>query len=226
MNSISDILDNTTDDSNQEDTTPATTVPIVNPSTDDFGIEETTETLFDDVDDKTAEKNNDLDIAQLKNQIHAMKDQLESMLRLLDGKKVENFKQANPDTDILHTGERIVEGVFNGEKMVGADGKEYLVPANYASKSKLVEGDMMKLTITNAGKFLYKQIGPIERKSLIGEIVSDGEQYSVTVDGHTYKVLTASVTFFKGKAGDEAVILVPQDGQSEWAAVDNIITTS
>ncbi len=224
MNSISDILGNTNDDLKENDS--STIVPIVNPSTDDFGIDESTETLFDEKDEVEEKPNTDLDITKLKSTIHTMKDQLESMLRLLDGQKVETYKQANPDTDILHTGERIVEGVFNGEKMVGADGKEYLVPANYASKSKLVEGDMMKLTITNAGKFLYKQIGPIERKSLIGEIVSDGEQYSVTVDGHTYKVLTASVTFFKGKSGDEAIILVPQDGQSDWAAVDNIITSA
>ena len=55
---------------------------------------------------------------------------------------------------------KIIEGVFDGQIMIGPDGKNYPVPANYASKSKLVEGDLMKLTITPDGKFLYKQIGP------------------------------------------------------------------
>src|SRR3989344_7530398 len=32
---------------------------------------------------------------------------------------------------------RVIEGVFNGEKMIGADGSEYNIPANYASKPKL-----------------------------------------------------------------------------------------
>ena len=32
--------------------------------------------------------------------------------------------------------------------MIGPDGKNYPVPANYASKSKLIEGDILKLTIT------------------------------------------------------------------------------
>jgi hypothetical protein len=82
---------------------------------------------------------------------------------------------------------------------------------------------MLKLTITNNGSFIFKQIGPIERKSLIGEIVSNGEQYSVLVNGRSYKVITASITFYKGKTGDEAVILVPKDGESDWAAVDNVI---
>ena len=29
---------------------------------------------------------------------------------------------------------KVVEGVFDGQKMISADGKEYPVPANYASK--------------------------------------------------------------------------------------------
>jgi hypothetical protein len=173
---------------------------------------------------KEESTNNDINIAQLKATVYQMKDQLDGVIRALEGKQVTDYKKENPDTDMLSTGERIVEGVFNGESMVGADGKEYSIPPNYASKSKLVEGDMLKLTITNSGSFIFKQIGPIERKSLIGEIITEGDQYSVIANGRTYKALTASVTFFKGKAGDEAVILVPKDGESEWAAVDNVIS--
>ncbi|MBU1146566.1 hypothetical protein KKD80_03410, partial [Patescibacteria group bacterium] len=51
---------------------------------------------------------------------------------------------SQPDVAYGESGERIMEGVFNGQNMIGADGKEYLVPANYASKSKLVEGDILK----------------------------------------------------------------------------------
>ncbi|KKU38866.1 MAG: 50S ribosomal protein L7/L12 [Parcubacteria group bacterium GW2011_GWA2_46_39] len=59
------------------------------------------------------------------------------------------------------TGAVIIEGVFDGQNMVGPDGKLYSVPANYASKSKLVEGDLLKLTISPDGSFIYKQIGPM-----------------------------------------------------------------
>lgn len=215
MNSINDILDAKADDLFADDQNFIQPSRPINNNNDE--LQSTIEEMI------TPEENNDLDISKLKSMIYQMKDQLDSMVRLLEGKQIANHKFQNPDTDILHSGERIVEGVFNGEKMVGADGKEYSVPPNYASKSKLVEGDMLKLTITNNGKFLFKQIGPIERKSLIGEVISDGEQYSVFTNGRTYKVLTASITFFKGKSGDEAVILVPQDGESDWAAVDNVI---
>src|SRR3990167_9816950 len=53
---------------------------------------------------------------------------------------------------------KIIEGVFDGQNMVGSDGKTYPVPANYASKSKLVQGDILKLTIADDGAFMYKQI--------------------------------------------------------------------
>ena len=56
---------------------------------------------------------------------------------------------------------KVVEGVFDGQNMAGKDKNMYPVPANYASKSKLIPGDVLKLTITNEGSFLYKQIGPI-----------------------------------------------------------------
>lgn len=119
---------------------------------------------------------------------------------------------------------KIVEGVFDGENMIGPDGKQYSVPSNYASKSKLVEGDILKLTITQKGTFVYKQIKPIERDRVIGtlEKTLDGS-YIVSSGSKKWKILTASVTYFKGDLGDEAVILVPRASDSKWAAVENII---
>lgn len=120
---------------------------------------------------------------------------------------------------------RIIEGVFDGQNMVGPDGKKYSVAANYASKSKLVEGDLLKLTILSDGTFLYKQIGPQKRARLRGLLVQDQEieDYKVLSEGRSYNVLTASVTYFKGAPGDDVIILVPEDGNSSWAAVENII---
>lgn len=120
---------------------------------------------------------------------------------------------------------KIIEGVFDGQNMVGPDGKQYSIPANYASKSKLVEGDHLKLTITADGSFIYKQIGPVERARLIGSLVRDEmtDEYRVLAGQKSYKVLLASITYFKGEVGDEVVVLVPKDRESSWAAVENII---
>jgi len=122
---------------------------------------------------------------------------------------------------------RIIEGVFDGENMIGPDGKQYSVPANYASKSKLVEGDILKLTITANGTFVYKQIGPIERARIVGtlERATTGEFFALA-DGKRWRLLTASVTYYKGETGDEVVILVPKNGESKWAAVENIVRKS
>lgn len=119
----------------------------------------------------------------------------------------------------------IVEGVFNGKIMVGPDGKEYPIPPNYASKSKLVEGDMLKLTISPSGAFIFKQIGPIERDRRVGTLAHDRDvdEFSVITNDKKYLILKASVTYFHGADGDEAVILVPKHSPSKWAAVENII---
>jgi len=121
-------------------------------------------------------------------------------------------------------GEKIIEGVFDGEAMIGPDGKRYSVSSNYASKSKLVEGDILKLSITNSGTFLYKQIGPIERARVIATVKKVGDNEFIAVkDSRSWRVLTASVTYFKGDDGDEVVIMVPKVGESRWAAVENVI---
>ena len=122
---------------------------------------------------------------------------------------------------------RTIEGVFDGENMIGPDGKQYSVPANYASKSKLVEGDILKLTITGNGTFVYKQIGPIERARVVGVLErSVAGEYLALADGKRWRLLTASVTYYKGESGDEVVILVPKNGESKWAAVENIVRAS
>ncbi len=138
---------------------------------------------------------------------------------------VPNAAAASVSTEMLGSVDRVVEGVFDGQGMIGDDGKGYLVPPNYASKSKLVEGDMLKLTIGGRGNFIYKQIGPIDRQRLIGTLAFDQEtgQFLVVAGGRSWKVLKASVTYYKSDAGDEAVILVPKNAPSKWAAVENII---
>lgn len=118
-------------------------------------------------------------------------------------------------------GGKIVEGVFDGQVMIGPDGKSYPVPANYASKSKLVEGDIMKLTIADDGGFIYKQIGPIPRKQIIGTLVQHDGIYYVEANGHEYRILLASVTYFRLNIGDQVTIIIPEDNpDATWAAVE------
>ena len=122
--------------------------------------------------------------------------------------------------------EQILEGIFDGQKMLGPDQKEYSVPANYASKSKLIPGDVLKLTIADDGSFLYKQIGPVERKRIVGTVTYDDGQYRVIAEGKSYKVLLASVTYFRAEIGDKVTLIVPELEDSEWAAIENVLPKS
>jgi hypothetical protein len=117
----------------------------------------------------------------------------------------------------------IVEGVFDGEEMIDGSGKKFPVPSNYASKSKLIPGDKLKLTITADGTFIFKQIGPVDRKRMVGTLSEVGDRWLVNCDGKKYNCLSASVTYFHAKSGDEVTIIVPKVGESDWAALENCL---
>jgi len=127
----------------------------------------------------------------------------------------------------ISEGGKVIEGMFDGQNMVGPDGKQYPVPANYASKSKLVEGDVLKLTIAEDGSFIYKQIGPIERRKILGSLLQDEKgDYRVLAEGKSYRVLLASLTYFKSEPGDQVTIVLPKDKDATWGAVENVIKKS
>lgn len=196
-----------------EDTTKAEPVP-----------EPTTESHL------TVPTDSPIDLTKLKTKIYSIKDQLEAIIRLIEDNQINPNKTTPKETIELeqkppHYEGTIIEGIFDGEKMIGSDNKEYSVPPNYASKSKLVEGDGMKLTITPNGRFIYKQINQVERIRKIGRLIKDptNDTWCVEDDGKKYKILTASVTFYKGNPGDEVIFMIAHGQPNSWGAVDNIV---
>ena len=128
------------------------------------------------------------------------------------------------DTTTYDEGEnQIVEGYFDGQNMIGPEGKIYPIPANYASKSKLIDSDKLKLTIQPNGSFLYKQIAPAKRKFVKGTLINEDGQYKVLAKEKSYRVLLASVTYYKGTVGDEVTLILPEEKDSEWGAIEAII---
>jgi hypothetical protein len=177
----------------------------------------------------------DARLAMAVNALRQAKDTLENIISLLEGAGGGGLEQRLSELVTAkqqlnkqlggNEGQRTVEGVFDGERMISAEGKSYSVPPNYASKSRLVEGDVLKLTIKPDGTFVYKQIGPVERVRCTGKLAFDesASGYMVVCDDKTYRVLTASVTYFDGQPGDEVVLKVPKTKDSVWAAVENIV---
>lgn len=140
------------------------------------------------------------------------------MIALDIDKKFENLNLSSVSDE-----GKVIEGIFDGEAMVAPDGQPYPVPPNYASKSKLVEGDTLKLTITDDGSFVFKQIAPVERRNAVGILATSDGGYTISAEGKSYKVLTASVTFYKAEPGDQVTIVLPKDHDAVWAVLENVI---
>ena len=77
-------------------------------------------------------------LSEAETNLSAAKELLVSILG--DGETI----SAPRETVVSSPEGKIIEGIFDGQIMIGPDGKNYPVPANYASKSKLVEGDAGK----------------------------------------------------------------------------------
>jgi hypothetical protein len=158
------------------------------------------------------------ELEQIVKEAEARLNQARAMLTQVAG-------ASQPYVSVAGQAEKIVLGTFTGEYMVDEDKKQYPVPANYASKSKLIEGDQLKLTITADGAFIYKQIGPAPRRRAIGVITYQDNSYFAKVGEELYRLLTASVTYFRLSPGDEVTILAPLTKKSEWAAIENVVSS-
>lgn len=159
-----------------------------------------------------------MDLDKIKIMLDKMVTDVEKIKQAIFGDNYQNIASSLNDSNLTN----VIEGVFDGEQMIDKDGKEYNVPPNYASKSKLVSGDILKLTIANDGGFIFKQIGPIERKKLIGILKQDSlGNFTVETDLGIFKVLSAAVSYFKAVNNDKLTVIVPSRQPSIWAAVEN-----
>ena len=160
-------------------------------------------------------------VKRLRALIQEAETNLAAAKELLMSVMGEDGNIVTPKSSSDDVGGKIIEGVFDGQMMLGPDGKSYPISANYASKSKLVEGDILKLTIADDGSFIYKQISPVDRTQVIGTLVQHDGAYYVETNGREYRILLASVTYFRINIGDQVTIIVPTDNpDATWAAVE------
>lgn len=161
-------------------------------------------------------------IQALREMINSAEQTIQSAKAML--LQIEGKKKVGRHRKIEESDANVVQGTFDGQIMIGTNGKQYPVPANYASKSKLVEGDFLKLTIVPDGSFVYKQIGPVPRQNKIGIVGQDSSgNYFVAADGRPFKVLLASITYFNAEPGDEVAIVTSQDPNGQWASIEAVL---
>lgn len=134
------------------------------------------------------------------------------------------------ETESLHQyasgSEKIIEGVFTGDAMLGADKRLYPVPANYASKSLIVQGTKMKARIEPDGKISYKIIDEIPYETKVGILVKDRERWQAVCGDKVYHVLLASVTFHKADVGSQVSVRIPAGKEATFAALEALMPGS
>jgi hypothetical protein len=155
----------------------------------------------------------------LRKTIKELKEQLQNAERELSHiAPLSKRRTPNLEGDIYY-------GEFDGENMVTEEGKVFAVPPNYASKSKMIEGDELKLTITPKGDFIFKQIRPADRRRIIGVLgQQENGEYIVKIGSKPYKVLLASVTYYRAQPGDEVAVIIPSEKDSDFAALDSVVS--
>ena len=171
-----------------------------------------------------------LNVEQIENDLKKVKNTLNTLSTLKDNiGSLDSIIEANrantPRQEVIEG--NVIEGEFDGYFMVGEDLKKYPVPVNYSSKSKLIPGDKLKVTIKENGELIYKLITPAERKHVRAVLTKDEKDTSkflaISSDKQTYNLNTAAVSFFKGLPGDEVYITINKEGKGNYAALEAII---
>lgn len=118
------------------------------------------------------------------------------------------------------TDHTIIDGVFDGKHMITDDGVVHPVSENYASKSKLVEGDMLQMVSHADGRQYFKQISRVARATVtaILECIDQNSGIAATDNGTRYHILHAPLRFFRVTPGDTITLEIPIDGGT-WAAI-------
>ncbi len=166
--------------------------------------------------------------------ILAIKDFIENAEKSIKNAKkllIEVLKDENIDlwnhkfnldslTDYRDNDNKIIEWIFTWEDMLWADNNRYPIPANYASKSKLVQWDRLKLTIDTIGRMTYKQILPIPRFIKTWIIAKENDRYIVICDSKSYNLLQRAVTHFKLEIWDKVSVVLPEWKDATFAAIE------
>jgi len=115
-----------------------------------------------------------------------------------------------------------IVGSYDGKYLTTKDGSKYEVPANYAAKSKLVFGDVLKMIEEN-GKQLFKQIEKVRKERVEGILTKkDGEWFLLT-DRGSYKVLEAAALYHNAQLNSQATAYLPADNMdAPFAALDAV----
>lgn len=114
------------------------------------------------------------------------------------------------------------EGTFDGQYLVAPDGRKTEVPGNYAAKSRLVCGDVLKVFADN-GRQVFKQIDKVERKKIEGVLTKKEGKWYILADAGSYRILDVAAEFNQAQLNDKVSAFIPLNNlNSSFAALDKV----
>lgn len=150
-----------------------------------------------------------------------------------------DLSETQADRYCVYDGEtRCPEVEFDGSTAkIKARGNNWTVGANYSSKSKLVQGDILvhyDRTGEIGGQDFYKVIKKapfaLEKAKVQVLKTTHSEVVTALVNDTTYHINPASVSFYNLEAGDEISVMIPVDSdgnpvEARFCAVSHKVET-
>jgi len=164
----------------------------------------------------------DLKDPNLKSQLNKLKKLVDAAERALDSAKdVMEAIMERKDYKSMPG----VEGKYDGKYIIASDGSKHEVPSNYAAKSRLVYGDVLKI-IEEDGKKVFKQIEKVARKNLEGVVTKKEGKWHVLTETGSHLLLDRAIEFNQVKLNDLIDVVLPESNLSAPFAAFNKVVKS
>jgi hypothetical protein len=122
-----------------------------------------------------------------------------------------------------------IYGVFDGTNMIvkvdGAPDKVYGVPGNYASKSKLHEGDELAMRVIN-GRPIIKCVKEVPILFFRGVVHIHQDRRTFVEnpdDGKMYAVIPAAASYHNLQNGTKVSASIPATLQASYAVIEMVL---
>lgn len=150
------------------------------------------------------ETQREIEAVALEN-LKRQRDEIDQKMREIEEKRVGGVRADS------------VIGYFDGAYLLGEDGRTYPVPANYISKSQLLDGDKLRLYL---GDMIYKQIERVPRKTIFAVYI--GFEMVADADGKEYNIVKSSVSYHRLVVGCEVICDVKDSPDAKFAAIKGV----
>jgi len=155
-----------------------------------------------------------------KNQIQELVGRIEQIESTLNSAKKILRKLESDYLKVDYTQVEGVVGKYDGKDLITEAGEKHEVPANYAAKSKLVYGDVLKL-IEEDGKKLFKQIERVRKERVEGILTKKDGAWFLLTDRGSYKVSDSAAQFQNAQLNSQASAYLPEENMdAPFATLD------